>query len=149
MFPCWDEPVFRATFDVSAVLPEKFLALSNMPIERETSSGDGLKLVAFERTPPMATYLVAFAAGELGSVSAESEGVMLRVLATDEKQDQGRYALEAARKLLAYYTRYFQINYPLPKLDLIAVPGGFGGAMENWRAITFEESDLLFDPAGS
>ena len=60
---------------------------------------------------------------------------------------KGRFALDNAVKLLAYYNDYFGVKYPLPKLDLIAVPGGFGGAMENWGGITFFESRLLFDPA--
>lgn len=149
MFPCWDEPVFRATYDLSCVLPESGSAVSNMPIERETPLGDGRKEVAFFRTPSMASYLVALIAGELQAIEGESEGVRLRVLATDGKQEEGRYALEAASKLLSYYADYFQIKYPLPKLDFIAIPGGFDGAMENWGAITFQESELLFDPASS
>jgi len=149
MFPCWDEPVFRATFDLTAVVPEAHVAVSNMPIEKETKLPGGLKEVTFARTPPMASYLVALISGELESLSGESEGVQIHVYTTAGRKEQGRYALEAARKLLVYYDQYFGIKYPLPKLDLIAVPGGFSGAMENWGAITFEEGELLFDPASS
>src|SRR6185312_636609 len=86
-------------------------------------------------------------AGELESIAAEKEGVKLRVVTTKGKAEMGRYALESAAQILQYYNDYFGVPYPLPKLDLIAIPGGFGGAMENWGGITFFESRLLFDPA--
>ncbi len=149
MFPCWDEPVYRASFELTVVVPEKNKTISNMPIEREKKLDGGLKEVKFARTPPMPSYLVAFVSGELEELKDEAEGVKLRVITTEGKKEQGRYALEAAKKLLPYYNQYFGIKYPLPKLDLIAIPGGFSGAMENWGAITFNESVLLFDPKTS
>jgi aminopeptidase N len=149
MFPCWDEPVYRATFDLSIVVPQKHKAFSNMPIERETPVGGGFKEVKFARTPAMSSYLVAFVSGELEELRGESDGVQLRIVTTEGKRGQGRLALDAAKRLLAYYNQYFGIKYPLPKLDLIAIPGGFSGAMENWGAITFNESLLLFDPQTS
>lgn len=149
MFPCWDEPVFRATFDLTVALPEKFKAFSNMPVTRETPLPHGRKEIAFARTPPMSSYLVVLVAGELESLQDEAEGVKLRVITTQGKVVQGHYALDAAKKLLAYYNDYFGIKYPLPKLDLIAIPGGFDGAMENWGGIAFNESVLLYDPATS
>ena len=78
---------------------------------------------------------------------ADAGGVTVGVVTTRGKAAQGRYALDSAVELLRYYNDYFGVHYPLPKLDLIAVPGGFGGAMENWGGITFFESRLLFDPA--
>ena len=149
MFPCWDEPVYRATYELTVVLPAKHKAFSNMPIERETPLDGGLKEVKFARTPPMASYLVAFVSGELEELQDESDGVRLRVITTEGKKEQGRYALAAAKELLVYYDQYFGIKYPLPKLDLIAIPGGFSGAMENWGAITFNDGFLLFDPQTS
>ncbi len=149
MFPGWDEPAFRATFQLSAVVPQKFLAVSNMPVTQETPLPNGLKRVSFARTPPMASYLVVLAAGELEAVSGEVDGVKLRVITTAGKKAQGRYALGVLKQILPYYNAYFGVKYPLPKLDLIAVPGGFGGAMENWGGIVFNESTLLFDPAMS
>ena len=148
MFPCWDEPVFRATFDLTVTLPEKFKAVSNMPIEREINAA-GWKKVSFARTPSMPSYLVVLVAGELEEIAAESEGVQLRVITTEGKREQGRYALAAAKELLAYYDDYFGIKYPLPKLDLIAIPGGFDGAMENWGGITYNENVLLYNPKTS
>lgn len=149
MFPCWDEPVFRARFELTVLVPEKHLAVSNMPIEREAKLGNGLKEVKFMRTPPMATYLVLFVSGELEELKGEAEGVKIRIITTEGKRDQGHHALDSTKKLLAYYNRYFGVRYPLPKLDQIAIPGGFGGAMENWGGITYNERNLLFDPKTS
>ena len=148
LFPCWDEPSFRARFQLTAVVPENWLAISNMPVESETKIDKG-KEVRFGTTPPMASYLNVFVAGELDSVEMQSGGVQIRVITTKGKTEWGRYALESSAKILRYYNDYFGVPYPLPKLDQIAVPGGFGGAMENWGGITYFESVLLFDPEKS
>jgi len=147
-FPCWDEPVFRARFQLTAVVPEKWLAVSNMPVESEKKIAGG-KEVRFAATPPMSSYLNVFVAGELDFVESRSGPTHLRVIATKGKAEMGRYALEATAQILQYYNEYFGVAYPLPKLDQIALPGGFGGAMENWGGITYYESKLLFDPKNS
>ena len=148
MFPCWDEPSFRARFQLTAVIPENFVAVSNMPIEKETKVGGG-KEVQFGATPPMASYLNVFCAGELDGIHAKKGDVTHGVIATKGKAEMGRYALESSQQILDYFNDYFGQPYPLPKLDHIAVPGGFGGAMENWGGITYFESALLFDPERS
>ncbi|MEO7724689.1 MAG: M1 family metallopeptidase, partial [Chthoniobacterales bacterium] len=148
MFPCWDEPSFRAKFQLTAVVPEKFMAVSNMPVEAE-AKGEGGKEVRFGVSPAMSSYLVVLCAGELDSIEVEQDGVKLRVVTTKGKAEMGRYALESGAKILHYFNEYFGVPYPLPKLDLIAIPGGFGGAMENWGGITYFESALLFDPNNS
>jgi aminopeptidase N len=148
LFPCWDEPAFRAKFRLTTIVPATFTAFSNMPIEHETNTPEG-KEVHFAETPPMPSYLVVFCAGELDAIYGEADGVKIGVVTTKGKAETGRYALESAEKILHYFDEYFGIKYPLPKLDLIAVPGGFGGAMENWGGIVFFESALLFDPAKS
>ena len=147
-FPCWDEPVFRARFQLTAVVPENWLAVSNMPVESEDKIAGG-KEVRFAATPPMSSYLNVFVAGELESIESRSGPTQLRVIATKGKAEMGRYALEATAQILQYYNDYFGVAYPLPKLDQIALPGGFGGAMENWGGITYYESKLLFDPKSS
>ena len=147
-FPCWDEPVFRARFQLTAVVPENWLAVSNMPVESEDKIAGG-KEVRFAATPPMSSYLNVFVAGELESIESRSGPTQLRVIATKGKAEMGRYALEATGQILRYYNDYFGVAYPLPKLDQIALPGGFGGAMENWGGITYYESKLLFDPKSS
>src|SRR6476469_5556873 len=147
-FPCWDEPAFRARFQLTAVVPENWLAVSNMPIETEQKI-EGGKEVRFASTPPMSTYLNVFVAGELDLIESRVGPTQIRVIATKGKAELGRYALEASAEILKYYNDYFGVPYPLPKLDQIAIPGGFGGAMENWGGITYYESRLLFDPKSS
>ncbi len=147
-FPCWDEPVFRARFQLTAVVPENWLAVSNMPVESEKKIAGG-KEVRFAPTPPMSSYLNVFAAGDLDLIESRSGPTQIRVIATKGKAKLGRHALEATAQILQYYNDYFGVPYPLPKLDQIALPGGFGGAMENWGGITYYESTLLFDPKNS
>src|SRR6266480_4704370 len=147
-FPCWDEPSFRARFQLTAVVPENWLAVSNMPIESERKIQIG-KEVRFQPTPSMSSYLNVFVAGELDAIETKVAGTQIRVIATKGKAEWGRYALESTAQILQYYNDYFGVHYPLPKLDQIAIPGGFGGAMENWGGITYYESALLFDPKKS
>jgi aminopeptidase N len=147
-FPCWDEPVFRARFQLTIVVPENWTAVSNMPIASERKAADGRE-VNFQPTPSMSSYLNVFCAGEFDSIESEIEGVKLRIITTKGKSEQGRYALESTAQILRYYNDYFGIHYPLPKLDQLAIPGGFGGAMENWGGITYYETALLFDPQNS
>ena len=163
-FPCWDEPSFRAHFQLTAVVPENWLAVSNMPIESErkidppspnasparTSGATSIgKEVRFQATPSMSSYLNVFVAGELDLIETKVVGTQIRVIATKGKAEWGRYALETTAQILQYYNDYFGVPYPLPKLDQVAIPGGFGGAMENWGGITYYESALLFDPKKS
>ena len=147
-FPCWDEPAFRARFQLTVVVPENWLAVSNMPIESEQKIAGG-KEVRFAPTPPMSSYLNVFVAGELDFIESQVGPTQVRVIATKGKAELGRYALDASAEILKYYNDYFGVPYPLPKLDQIAIPGGFGGAMENWGGITYYESTLLFDPKSS
>ncbi|MFN2507698.1 MAG: M1 family metallopeptidase [Chthoniobacterales bacterium] len=148
MFPCWDEPIFRARFQLTAIVPENWTAVSNMPIEGETKVPGGKEL-QFATTPSMSSYLNVLCAGELDSIEKKSDGVLHRVFATKGKAQMGRYALDSSAQVTEFYNDYFGTPYPLPKLDEIAVPGGFGGAMENWGGITYFETGLLFDPEKS
>jgi aminopeptidase N len=149
IFPSFDEPAFKASVTLSVTVPKALMAVSNMPIASEEPAGDSRKRVVFQPTPRMSTYLFVLAVGDLERIAADVDGVNIGVVATRGKAGHGRYALETAGDLLRYFNSYFGTAYPLPKLDLIAVPGGFGGAMENWGGITFFESRLLFDPAAS
>lgn len=151
VFPCWDEPVYRATYDITLVVRENLMAVTNMPAVGEKSLGNGWKEVAFARTPAMSSYLVALYAGEFETLEGEQDGVQLRIITTEGKRATAAYALESTKRLLAYYNEYFGTPYPLPKLDQIAVPNAFAtfGAMENWGAITYIDTALLFDPATS
>src|SRR5256884_8434101 len=148
LFPCWDEPVFRARFQLTAFVPENWMAISNMPIASEKKVAGGRE-VEFQPTPLMSSYLNVFCAGEFDAIESEVDGVKLRITTTKGKAESARYALEATAQILHYYNEYFGVPYPLPKLDQLAIPGGFGGAMENWGGITYYEPPLLFDPANS
>jgi aminopeptidase N len=148
LFPCWDEPAFRARFQLTAVVPENWMAVSNMPIASEKKVSGGRE-VEFQPTPSISSYLNVFCAGEFDAIESEVDGVKLRITTTKGKAETARYALEATAQILHYYNEYFGIPYPLPKLDQLAIPGGFGGAMENWGGITYYETALLFDPANS
>ena len=149
VFPCWDEPVFRAKFGLTVVVPQGEVAVSNMPVESEHPGTEGRREVTFADTPPMASYLVVLCMGELEQLTDEVDGVKLGIWTTAGKRSQAAYAMEATKKIVHDYNEYFGVKYPLPKLDQIAVPGGFSGAMENWGGITYNEMNLLFDPANS
>ncbi len=149
MLPAWDEPAFRARFKLTIDVPEAFSAYSNTPVEKTSKLDGGLKRVQFGVTPSMPSYLLVLVAGELERVSARQDGVDLGIVTTAGKRGSTAYALNASKDLLRYYNSYFGTSYPLPKLDQIAVPGGFGGAMENWGAIVYTESALLVDPVRS
>ena len=112
MLPCWDEPVFRASFEPTVVVPEKHVTVSNMPIKAQRSLEGGWKEVHFEATPPMASYLVVLVSGELEAIEDSLDGVHMRVLTTEGKKEQGRYALESAKKILGYYNDYFGVKFP-------------------------------------
>ncbi|XP_064412781.1 leucyl-cystinyl aminopeptidase [Latimeria chalumnae] len=144
-FPCFDEPDFKATFLIKINREKHHKALSNMPKNVSTPIENGLVQDEFCVSVKMSTYLVAFIVGELQNISKDANGTLVSVYAVPEKQDQIQYALEATVKLLEFYEKYFKINYPLQKLDLVAVPDFQAGAMENWGLITFTETTLLYD----
>lgn len=145
-FPCWDEPAFKATFDVTLVSPAHTVALSNMPANKEVMEGDN-RVTTYDRTPIMSTYLLAFIVGEFDYVEArDKNNVLIRVYTPVGKKNQGEFALDVAVKTLPFYNDYFEIPYPLPKMDLIAIPDFAAGAMENWGLVTYRETALLVDP---
>uniref|UniRef100_A0A8C7CAE3 Aminopeptidase n=1 Tax=Oncorhynchus kisutch TaxID=8019 RepID=A0A8C7CAE3_ONCKI len=149
-FPCFDEPSFKANYSISIRRSRAHTALSNMPVEQTVVLDDGLMEDRFAVSVRMSSYLVAFIVCDFRSVSATTaSGVKVSVYAAPEKWQQTHYALKAAVKLLEFYEKYFNIKYPLPKQDLVAIPDFQAGAMENWGLITFRETSLLFDPATS
>ncbi len=145
-FPCFDEPDKKAIFDISIILPKKLTAISNTVETEILEHQAGYKLVKFAPSPKMSTYLVAFIIGEFEFIEAKTaRGVVVRVFVTPGKKHQAKFALKTAVKVLEFYEKYFKINYPLPVLDMIAIPDFSHGAMENWGAITYRESALLVD----
>nr|XP_018910157.1 PREDICTED: puromycin-sensitive aminopeptidase-like [Bemisia tabaci]XP_018910165.1 PREDICTED: puromycin-sensitive aminopeptidase-like [Bemisia tabaci]XP_018910174.1 PREDICTED: puromycin-sensitive aminopeptidase-like [Bemisia tabaci] len=149
-FPCWDEPAVKAQFTVTLCVQDDKVALSNMPVIEESHDGEGNKILKFETTHVMSTYLVAIVVGDFDYVQDKtSNGVLVRVYTPVGRKNQGETALNFASKMLQYYEEYFKISYPLPKLDLIAIADFAYGAMENWGLITFRETRLLVDPANT
>ena len=147
-FPCWDEPEAKATFDVSLLVGNNHTAISNMPIISKKKIGIKT-LFKFDTTPVMSTYLIYLAVGEFEYISSKSSKTVIRVITTHGKKHQGKLSLEFTKQFLSYFEKYFKIRYPLPKLDMIAIPDFASGAMENWGAITFRETILLYDPKTS
>ena len=147
--PCWDEPAQKATFTVSAVVPADAVALSNMPIGSAEPVAANLTRVRFLESPKMSSYLLFFALGDFERVARKINGVDIGVVVKRGDSAKARFALDAASDLLTYYEEYFGVNYPLPKLDLVAAAGTsqFFSAMENWGAILYFERALLIDPA--
>ena len=147
-FPCWDEPEAKATFDISIIAENKFTAISNMPVISKKKMKNKT-LYKFAKTPVMSTYLVYLGVGEFEYLTGKIGKTQVRVITTKGNKSKGKYSLELGKKLLLSYEKYFGIKYPLPKLDLIAIPDFASGAMENWGAITFRETILLYDPKTS
>jgi aminopeptidase N len=146
-FPCFDEPAFKATYDIALTIDAGDTAISNSAIASDTPGPDaGKHTLVFGTTPKMSTYLVAFVVGDFQCTSGAQDGVNLRVCATPDKVALTPFALDVAKFALHYYDHYFGIHYPLKKLDLIGIPDFEAGAMENFGAITFRETDLLLDP---
>ncbi len=148
MFPCWDEPAFRATFQLIATVPSKWAAVSNTPVAKRESHGASTT-TTFQPSPKMASYLIELTAGDLAQVQATSAGKQFGVWAIRGQEGNGRAALANAQVILADYEDYFGYPFPLSKLDSIAVPGGFSGAMENWGAITYNDQTLLITPSST
>jgi puromycin-sensitive aminopeptidase len=146
-FPCWDEPAFKAIFQVTLVVDQELAAISNARVLRETPlPGSGKKEVVFADSIKMSTYLVAFIVGEFeGTAPAMVGSAPLRVWAVPGKGHLARFAQEIGAFSLNFFHRYYDIAYPADKLDLIAIPDFASGAMENLGAITFRETALLVD----
>ena len=146
-FPSFDEPIYKATFEVSLMVDQGDTAISNgAQVSDSPGPEPGKHTVAFATTPKMSTYLVAMIVGDFVCRSGTAEGTLIRVCSTPDKLGLTQFALEATQHQLAFYNTYFGIRYPFGKLDILAVPDFAAGAMENAGAITFRERLLLVDP---
>lgn len=142
-FPCFDEPAFKSTFLIRMTREPEYTSLSNMPKAKTTDLKNGLLEDEFEKSVKMSSYLVAFVVAEFSSVSKNVSKSTVSVYAVPDKKEQMHYALDTACKLLEFYNTFFDSDYPLSKLDLVAIPDFLAGAMENWGLITFRETTLL------
>jgi aminopeptidase N len=145
-FPCVDEPMAKATFDISITCKKNFDAISNMKLLNKISK-NGKVTHVFATSPIMSTYLLYLGAGRFDYLEETYQKKHIRIVTVPGKAKKyGTFAMEATKKFLTYFEKYFGIKYPLEKLDMIAVPDFGSGAMENWGAITYREDALLYDP---
>jgi aminopeptidase N len=148
-FPCIDEPEAKATFDLTLITPAGETVLANTPAKEE-QTGNGKTTTAFETTPKMSTYLLAFAYGELGYKEAKTkDGVTIRTYATPDNVALTDHGLKVAVSCLEFFSDYFDTPYPMSKLDMLALPDFSSGAMENWGLVTYRETAMLADPQHS
>src|SRR6202161_1682410 len=138
-FPSFDEPDYKATFDITAVADKGQVAISNSQVASDTPGPGDKHSVRFATTVKMSSYLAALVVGNFEYIEGEPDGIPIRVYATPGKKEMGRFALETAEHVLRYYDKYFSIKYPYGKLDLIGLPDFSAGAMENTGCITFRE----------
>lgn len=148
VFPCIDEPIAKATFDLSIIAPKGPVVLSNMPESSVEELKGSLQKTTFRTSPIMSSYLLAFTYGEVHSIEAKTKsGVLVRTWATIAQPKANlKYALKEAVDILEFYEAYFKTPFPLEKCDHIALPDFDAGAMENWGLITYREVCLLTDP---
>ncbi|KEY70322.1 hypothetical protein S7711_06798 [Stachybotrys chartarum IBT 7711] len=150
-FPCFDEPNLKATFDFEIEVPTDQVALSNMPVKETKPTKDGWNMVSFETSPVMSSYLLAWAIGDFEYVEAftdrryNGKQIPVRVYTTRGLKEQGQWALDHAPKIIDFFSEIFDIDYPLPKSDLLAVHEFTHGAMENWGLVTYRTTQVLFD----
>jgi aminopeptidase N len=148
MLPSFDEPGFKAAFRLQAIVPAGEVAISNMPVETSEPTDDGRTRVTFATTPRMSSYLLYLGIGDYESVETNVGATKVAVWTSRGDVARARFALDAAAEVLRWFDEYFDLPYPLPKLDLVATPTA-GGAMENWGAIRFSDSYLLIDDDAS
>ncbi|MCR4296168.1 MAG: M1 family metallopeptidase, partial [Elusimicrobia bacterium] len=145
VLPSFDEPSFKASFKLTLDVPAGLTPLSNMPPVSDTVL-DGRRVVSFQETPKMSSYLLAVFAARLESRSRRVGKTVLTVWAAPDQIAQADFALDAGENALKYLNKYFGLPYMLPKLDMVAAPDFASGAMENWGAILYRDSSLLIDP---
>ncbi|MBW1699509.1 MAG: M1 family metallopeptidase [Deltaproteobacteria bacterium] len=144
-FPCLDHPRYKATFDVEIIIDEFLTAISNTPVKKVKPERSGKVRVCFQSSSKMSTYLVFFAVGDFKIQSSPLDS-RVRIVTLPGREADTNYVLSFGSKALRFCEDYFDISYPLEKMDMIAIPDFAFGAMENWGAITFRENLLLYYP---
>ena len=146
MFPAFDEPGFKATFDLTVVADKQDTAISNGHVIRDVPAADPARhVLTFSTSPRMSTYLVALAIGDWQCLERTVDGVPIRVCAVPENKDKAKFALEVADHSMRFYNRWYGIKYPFGKLDMVAIPDYEWGGMENTASIFYRDTSLLLD----
>ncbi|CAH8469819.1 unnamed protein product [Schistosoma intercalatum] len=146
VFPCWDEPEFKANFKVNIVRDKNFHSLSNMNLESTEVLYDDWRVDRYDTSVKMSTYLLAFVVSQFSNIQrTDNRGRNFTVWARPDKIRSAEYALDIGIKLLGYFEDYFGIPYSLPKMDMIAIPNSSITAMENWGLITYDENKMIWD----
>lgn len=153
-FPCYDEPSFKSTFEVSLVKPsnDDYIALSNMPVQTvaEDQPSLGFSTVSFVKSVPMVTYLACFIVCDFSYIEHTTDrGVVFKVYAPSDRLEAMSYAGDVGANITDYFENYFNVTYPLPKQDMIAIPDFVSGAMEHWGLITYRETNLQYNSTTS
>lgn len=145
-FPCFDEPEYKSTFEITVLHPPQYVALSNERELYQTTISDDQVQTEFVKTKKMSTYLVAIIIGQFNyTESLSKSGTRIRVYSRPDQVAKTEYAVETAADLLSFYEDFTKISYKFSKLDLIGLPEFVSGAMENWGLVTYKETYVLFD----
>uniref|UniRef100_A0A3Q2Y010 Aminopeptidase n=1 Tax=Hippocampus comes TaxID=109280 RepID=A0A3Q2Y010_HIPCM len=151
-FPCFDEPAMKAVFNMTLIHSPGTTALSNGDKTVNTTiDGIAVTRTTFEPTKKMSTYLLAIVISDYTHLTDTQGDILLRIWARKKalEQGQGSYARSVTRPVLEFLQFYSNISYPLRKLDQIALPDFYYGAMENWGLVTYRENKLLYSPLTS
>jgi puromycin-sensitive aminopeptidase len=147
VFPCLDEPGFKAPWRLAIEAPKDAVILSNGTPVREEDRG-ATRRVTFSETPPLPTYLVALVVGHVDALPPVSvRNVPVRTWASPEKVPLTGFGQDVAVEVLPRLEDYFAVPYAFGKLDQVGLPEFEAGAMENAGLVTFREVALLLDPA--
>lgn len=146
IFPCFDEPGFKANFSITLDHTDDLVAISNMPLASNASIGDGWVRSVFQESVPMSTYLVAWSITDFGYAEITTRnGVLIRGWAREDAVDAFAYSLQIGAEILDFFDEYFGTKFPLPKLDFISLPGFPYGGMENWGIISYVPYRTLYN----
>lgn len=144
-FPSFDEPAFKATFDITIVADKGMVVISNTKPVSDVDGPEGKHVVHFATTPKMSCYLVAFVIGNFEYIEGSADGIPIRVYTSPGKEELAIFALATAEQSIRYFDKYFGIKYPYGKLDMIGLSDFGPGAMENTACITYREAFLMLD----